>query len=137
MGVENGIETWMVFEVLAGGEETAEESLSDHIESIRELDGVEITEEDFEDVEEVEDPHPSLDKGYSQICEVECTVESFPQLIKLVMNYGPTMIEINGPESIELGLREAQDSLNLVSEMMQKFLKAGAGGMMISNENEE
>ncbi|MDY6788968.1 MAG: hypothetical protein SVV03_03305 [Candidatus Nanohaloarchaea archaeon] len=137
MPTENGIDTWMVFEVLAGGKETAEESLEKHVESIKNLESVEVSEADFEGVEEVENPHPSLDKGYSQICELECNVEDFPTLINLVMNYGPTIIEIHGPDKIELDLREAQDSLNLVSEMMQKFLQAGAGGMMISRSSEE
>jgi len=136
MSVENAIETWMIFEVLAAEEDAAVESLEDHVNQLASMDTIEITSKEFDSVEEVDDPHPSLDTGYSQVCEIEADVDGFPNLIKIVMNYGPTLIEINGPESIELDLNEMQDSLNLVAEMMQKFLKSGAGGMMISRPEE-
>ncbi|MDY6770985.1 MAG: hypothetical protein SV186_03450 [Candidatus Nanohaloarchaea archaeon] len=135
--MSDGIDTWMIFEVLAKQEDAAVESLRDHVDKMKEMETVEITSEDFEDVEKVEDPHPALDKGYSQVCEVEATVDDFPTLVELVMNYGPTMIEVQGPEEITLDLGEAQDALNLVAEMMQKFLQSGAGGMMISRDSEQ
>lgn len=131
------IQTWMIFEVLAKTEDAAVESLRDHIDKLDSMEAVELTKEDFEDVEEVEDPHPSLDTGYSQVCEIECDVEDFATLIEIIMNYGPTMIEVRGPEEIRLDLGEAQDALNLVAEMMQKFLQSGAGGMMISRDSQQ
>lgn len=132
-----GIQTWMVFEVLAGQRDTAEESLASHIEKLEELDAVSIDSKDFDELKEVDDPHPSLETGYSQVCEVECTVDEFSSLIEIVMNYGPTMIDILGPDEITLDLTEAQESMNLVAEMMQKFLQAGAGGMMISSPEDQ
>ncbi len=135
--MEDGIEAWMVFEVLAGDEDTAVQSLEEHVEKLGSLDTVEVTETDFDEVQETDNPHPALQKGYSQVCEVRCRVDDFASLIKLVLNYGPTMIEVEGPEGIELDLQEMQESLNLVAEMMHKFLKAGAGGMMISGAEEE
>jgi len=128
------IDVWMIFEVLAAEEKVAENSLGDHVEKLGDQDGVEITETDFDEVNEVENPHPSLQKGYSQVCEVRCSVKSFSELVKIVLNFGPTMIEVEGPDKIEMNLSEMQDSLNLVAEMMHKFLKAGAGGMMISGD---
>lgn len=134
---DTGIQTWMVFEVLAGQRDTAEESLADHIEKLDDLETVTVESTDFDDIKEVDDPHPSLETGYSQVCEVECTVDEFSSLIEIVMNYGPTMIDVLGPDEITLDLPQAQESLNLVAEMMQKFLQAGAGGMMISRPEEE
>ncbi len=128
------INVWMIFEVLASNKDTAESSLKKHVEKIRNEKNVEITEESFDEVKEVEEPHPSLDKGFSQVCEVRCDVKTFSELVKLVLNYGPTMIEVESPEKIEMKMSELQDSLNLVTEMMHKFLKAGAGGMMISGD---
>ncbi len=126
------IDTWMIFEVLAAKKDTAEESLKEHVEKIENEEGVEEIEKDFDEVKEVENPHPKLEKGFSQVLEMRCKVKNFSELVKIVLNYGPTMIEIEGPEKIEMNMREMQDSLNLVAEMMHKFLKAGAGGMMIS-----
>lgn len=133
MSFDDGIETWMIFEVLGGQREATVKSLADHIEKLGSQGSVEITEQDFDDVEEVENPHPAIETGYSQVCELRCRVRDFPALIQIVLNYGPTMVEIEGPERIELDLGEARESLNLVAEMMQKFLQSGAGGMMISN----
>lgn len=128
------IETWMVFEVLAKQEDAAVDSLEQHVEKIRDEEGVTVTSAEFEEVEEVENPHPSIDVGYSQIVEVEAEAEDFPTLIQIVMNFGPTMIEVKGPDELTMDLAETQESLNLVAEMMQKFLQSGAGGMMISRE---
>lgn len=128
------IETWMVFEVLAKKEDAAVDSLKQHVQKIRDEEGVNVTSAEFEEVEEVENPHPSIDVGYSQIVEVEAEADDFPTLIQIVMNFGPTMIEVKGPDEITLDLAETQESLNLVAEMMQKFLQSGAGGMMISRE---
>ena len=128
------IDVWMIFEVLAAEEEVAGNSLEQHVEKLGNQKGVEVEETDFDDVKEVENPHPSLQKGYSQVCEVRCSVESFSELVKIVLNFGPTMIEVEGPDKIEMNLSEMQNSLNLVAEMMHKFLKAGAGGMMISGD---
>lgn len=132
MGEE--IDVWMIFEVLAAEEKVTESSLESHVEKLGNEEGVEITETDFDDVKEVENPHPSLDKGYSQVCEVRCSADDFGTLVKIVLNFGPTMIEVEGPDKIEMNLSEMQDSLNLVAEMMHKFLQAGAGGMMISGD---
>jgi hypothetical protein len=137
MTVTDGIEAWMVFEALGGQRDTTVNALEDHVGKLETMDSVEITEKTFDDVEEVEDPHPALDTGFSQVCEVRCRVTTFSKLIEIVLNYGPSMIEIEGPENIELDLNEARESLNLVAEMMQKFLQSGAGGMMISDPDEE
>lgn len=131
------IQTWMVFEVLAGQRDTAEESLQSHVEKLGDRDDLTIESADFDDIKEVDNPHEALDTGYSQVCEVECTVDTFSALIEIVMNYGPTMIDILGPDEITLDLTEAQESMNLVAEMMQKFLQAGAGGMMISRPEDQ
>ncbi len=128
------IDTWMIFEVLASRKGVAEKSLKEHVEKIEKEKSVDSLEKEFDEIKEVEDPHPSIKKGFSQICEIRCKVESFSELVKIVLNYGPTMIEIEGPEKIEMDMGEMQDSLNLVAEMMHKFLKAGAGGMMISGK---
>ncbi|MCJ7450273.1 MAG: hypothetical protein MUP58_00875 [Candidatus Nanohaloarchaeota archaeon QJJ-9] len=137
MSFENGIDTWMVFEVLAKEEEAASDSLESHVEGLGALESVEIDDKDFDEVKEVENPHPSIEKGFSQVCEVRCSIDSFPSLIEIVMNYGPTMIEVEGPDKLELDLSETQEAANLVAEMMQKFMNAGIGGMMVAGPDKK
>lgn len=138
MPEDKEIKVWMIFEVLATEEDTAEESLNRHIENIESLNGVEVLEKEFEPTEEIEKPREDIDKGYSKICETEIRVKDFDLLIQLILNYGPTMVEIMEPEKLELKMNQIQDVINTVANIMHRYLQSGMGGVIISgNENKE
>lgn len=126
------LKVWMIFEVLATDKDTAENSLNEHVERLGGLNGVEILETDFDDTQEVEKPHPEVDKGYSKVCEIEAEIETLELLVEVILNFGPTMIEVLEPDRIELEMDELQDALNSVASMMQKYLQSGVGGVIIS-----
>ena len=128
------IDVWMVFQVVAATKDAAEDSLNQHVEKIGNESCVSEFEPEMDAVEEVENPHEALDKGYSKVCEIEMTVSSFSELIELVINYGPTSVDVLGPDEITMDLGEVRNSMNAVAQMMHQFLQAGAGGMMISRE---
>lgn len=131
------IKLWMVFEAVAPDRESVEDSLQDHVEMLSTDDGVEITEKEFDDIEEMEDPHPGLEKGYSQVCELRTEISDFSTVIQTVINYGPTYVQVEGPESFELSLKDAQNSLQQVVDTMHQYANSGAGGMLISRASEE
>lgn len=131
------IDVWMVFHVVAATEDAAEESLDDHIEQLEGERGVISMSAEMEDAQKVDDPHPQLDEGFSKVCEVELSVKAFSDLIDIVINYGPTSVDVKGPDSREMPIGEMRDSLNSVAQMMHQFLQAGAGGMMISRPGDE
>lgn len=126
------LEVWMVFHVIAATEDGAEESLEQHLDALSSERTVTEFTADVDEVEEVDKPHPSLETGYSQVAEVEMTVTGFADLVELVINYGPTSVDVQAPESIEMDLGEVRDAMNAVAQLMHQFLQSGAGGMMVS-----
>lgn len=129
---EGELRVWMIFEVLAATKETAQESLKDHAEKLSE-ENVEITKEEFETVQEVEKPHPEIDKGYSKVYELEMVVKSLPELIEIIISYGPTMVDLLEPEELNLGLKDLQESLNSVTQLIHNYAQSGIGGVVISS----
>ncbi len=133
--MDEPLEVWMVFHVIAATEDAAVASLSDHIDQIRGESTVRTLDATMEDVEHVDQPHPDLDEGFSQVCEVDMEVDSFADLVNIVLNYGPTSVDIKAPDRVTMDMAEARDALNSMAQMMHQFLQSGAGGMMISRSD--
>ncbi|MFB6076769.1 MAG: hypothetical protein ABEK12_01410 [Candidatus Nanohaloarchaea archaeon] len=123
------LEVWMVFHVVAATEEAAAESLQDHVDQLEDEGSVTEFSVEMEEVEAVDNPHPQLEEGYSKVA-------GFSDLVELVVNYGPTSVDVTAPEHVEMDVGEIRDALNSVAQMMHQFLQSGAGGMMISRPAE-
>ena len=126
----------MVFEALSPREQDVEDSLNDHLDKLRSEDDLEITKIEKEEVEKMEDPHEDLDEVFSQVVEVEADVENFTRSIKTVVNYGPTYVQIEGPESFEMDISDMQNSLQEVANTMQQYAQMGLGGVLLSRPEE-
>lgn len=131
------LNVWMIFQVVAGTEDAARESLDEHIKKLEDERAVSNMESQMEGIEEVDKPHPQIEEGYSRICEVEMDVRTFSELVEIVINYGPTSVDVKSPEEVTMNVKEMRDSLNSVAQMMHRFLQAGVGGMMISRPKED
>lgn len=132
-----GIELWMVFEAVAPSRDELEESLDDHIEKMESEKGLEITESEIEETEEVENPHPGLEKGFSQVAEVRAEADTFTRAVKTVINYGPTYVQIEGPDKFEMDLSDMQNSLQEVADTVHQYAQMGIGGVLVSNPQED
>lgn len=132
-----GIKLWMVFEAVAADKEAVEGSLQDHVEKLGSENEVEITEKETEEVSKVQNPHPDLEEGYSQVSEIRADVDSFSKAINLVLHYGPTYVQIEGPDTYEMDLKESQESLQKVANTMQQYAQKGLGGVLVSKSAEE
>ena len=128
---------WMVFEAVSPHEEAVKDSLQEHVELLKSEEGVEVLEAEFDEIDEMENPHPGLEKGYSQVCEVRVELESFAKAFQLAINYGPTYIQIEEPEKIEMSMKEGQDALQSVLDTVHQYANSGAGGMLISRASDE
>ena len=128
-----GIELWMVFEAVAPTKDDLEDSLDDHIEKMKSEKELTITEYEIEESEEVENPHPGLEKGFSQVAEVRAETDNYTRAVKTVINYGPTYVQVEGPNSFEMDLSDTQESLQEVANMMHKYAQMGVGGVLVSN----
>lgn len=126
----------MVFEAVGPSKEGVVSSLENHIENIESEDEIEITELEKDEAEEIENPHESLEKGYSQVIEMRADFETFQKVVEAVINYGPTYVQMEGPDKYELDLRESQDTLQSVANTMHQYAQMGAGGVLISKSTE-
>jgi hypothetical protein len=133
----SGIKLWMVFEAVGPSEEDVEGSLDDHLEKLRSEEDLEIVEANVEEIDKVEDPHPGLEEGFSQVAEVRADVSSFTRAVKTVINYGPTYVQIEGPEEFEMDLPDMQDSLQEVANTVHQYAQMGLGGVLVSRPEEE
>jgi hypothetical protein len=131
------VKVWMVFEAVGAKKDGVVKSLEDHVESIESEDGIEITEMEKDEATEIENPHESLEKGYSQVIEMRADFNDFQKVVETVINYGPTYVQMEGPDKYELELRESQDVLQSVANTMHQYAQMGAGGVLISKGTEE
>lgn len=126
------VKLWMVFEAVAATEEGVEGSLSDHLEKLENEPDVEIVESTIDEVEKVENPHPDLEEGYSQVAETIIETSSFEEAVAITVNYGPTYIQMEEPNVYDLSLKEGQETLQDVADIMRKYAEMGVGGMLVS-----
>ncbi|MFB6181166.1 MAG: hypothetical protein ABEJ93_04785 [Candidatus Nanohalobium sp.] len=132
-----GVKLWMAFEAVAPNKEAVEGSLEEHVETLESEEEVEILEKETDEVSKVENPHPDLEEGYSQISEVRAEIDSFPKAISIVLNYGPTYVQLEGPDEYTLDLKEGQESLQKVANIMQQYAQKGLGGVLVSKSVDE
>lgn len=126
----------MVFEAVAPDRESLEDSLNQHVEMMESEDDIEIIESETDETSEVDNPHPGLEKGFSQVTELRVEVDGFDRAIQTVINYGPTYVQIEAPDRYEMNLREAQDALQNVANTMHQYAQMGPGGVLISRSND-
>lgn len=126
------LKLWMIFEAVAASEDAVKGSLEDHIEKLSNEPEAEVVEETVEEIEKVENPHESLDEGFSQVAEVVVEASSFEEAIALVINYGPTYIQLESPDHYEMSLKEGHETLQNVADIMRRYAEMGVGGMLVS-----
>jgi hypothetical protein len=131
------INMWMVFEAVGPSREDVEGSLEDHIEKMKSEEGLELTEQNIEEIEKVQNPHPGLEEGFSQVAEIRADASKYTRAVKTVINYGPTYVQIDGPEKFEMDLPDMQESLQEVANTVHQYAQTGLGGVLVSNPEEE
>jgi len=129
---EGWIKTWMMIEAMAISPDAAKSALDKHVEKMEREEGTLLYNKTFGDVKRVEEPLPNVAVGYSYVVEFEFLVSDYDRLLTIVMNYGPSSVEILEPGEIKMTLDQAQGALNSISAMMHKFASQ-AGGVIISS----
>jgi hypothetical protein len=130
---EGWIKSTMIIEVLAINREATESALRKHVDKMVEEEDTMILGREFHEVQEVSKPLPNVEKAYSQIVDVDVLTRNFDQLVRLVVSYAPSSIEILEPEKLSIDMGEAQGILNSIAEIIHKFAAAGLGGVMVSS----
>jgi len=129
---EGWIRTAMMVEAMAISKDAVENALKKHVEKLEKEKCLLVYRKDFQDTSEVEKPLPNIPKGFSQVVELEAVAENFDRLVYIVLNYAPSSIEILEPESMKVGIGEAQGILNTIATIIHRFAASGGGGMIVS-----
>jgi len=131
--VKNGwIRVGMMIEALAVSKEAAESAMKKHVQKMEKEDGMIIYKKEFREISEVKTPFPNIEKGYSQVVDLELVAESFDKLVYIVLNYGPSAIEILEPKNITMDFGEAQGILNSLASLVHTYAAMGVGGILVS-----
>ncbi|MFH1236780.1 MAG: hypothetical protein V1648_00030 [Candidatus Aenigmatarchaeota archaeon] len=131
--LKNGwIKVGFMIEAMAISKTAVESALKKHVEKMEKEKGVIIIRKEFKPTADVKKPLPNIEKGYSQIVDVELVAESFDKLIYMSMNYGPSAIEILEPNKITMDFGEAQGILNSIASVMHTFAAMRGGGVLVS-----
>lgn len=130
------IKVWLLFDTQAIDKRSLQELLKALAERIKATEAVKLVEENFSDVKKVDavDQYQArgIKKAFSQVYECVYLVKDFETLVHLVINFGPSSLEILGPNNIKLDGRQMQNVLITIAEMMHRFALAGRGGVMIT-----
>jgi len=122
----------MMMEAMAISKEAVESALKKHTERMEKEKCLLIYKKDFQETREVEKPLPDIPKGFSQVVDIEAVAENFDRLVYIVLNYGPSSIEILEPDKVEIDIGQAQGILATIATMIHRFAASGGGGMIVS-----
>ena len=129
------LKVWTLFEVQSNSRDATKGALKKHTSAIKKNYGINIIEENTTNIEEIEAGPEfkarNINTLFSQVCEITFMINSYEKLTEMIIMYGPTAVEILAPEKITLDMREAQNSLVLIADMMHKFASQGIGGIVI------
>ncbi len=131
---EGWIKSGMMIEVLAGSEDAAKKGLENHIKKMDREDNTIIYKMDYKEIAKVEKPVPNVKEAYSYVVDLELLTNTYEKLFYLVLNYGPSSVEILEPKKIFMDVGEAQGILNSVSEILHNFAARMVGGIHIREE---
>jgi hypothetical protein len=127
---EGWLKVWMMFEVLAINEKVTKESLESLINKLDKDIRIKMYKKEFGEIKRVEKPLPNIECGYSLICEIELVSKKFDDLVKIVIEYGPSAIEVLEPSKLNINAGEAQEILTSISQLIHNFAAAGIGGIV-------
>ena len=122
---------WAGFEAMAVKEETATSGLADLLDKLDSDQRVKIYKKEFSDVQKVGKVVEAFDEAYSQTVKVEFVVKNLDDLVEVVIEYGPSGMEVLEPKEIKLTNADAQAVLNRVGALMHSYAAAGLGGAVL------
>jgi len=127
---EGWLKTWMMFEVLAINENVTRESLESLISKLEKDSKIKVYKKEFGEIKKVEKPLPNIEFGYSLTCEIESITKRFDDLVQIVIEYGPSAVEVLEPSKLNISAGEAQAILTSISQLIHNFAATGVGGIV-------
>ena len=124
-------DVWLAFEGLAIKPEVVKSALEGLTQRLDTDEKVKLYHKEFLEAKKIEKPLKGIEEAWSQVANVKIISKSFANLIQMIIEYGPSSIEVVSPSKSELPVSDAQDILNNVAGMMHRFAAAGVGGAVV------
>ena len=129
---ENWFEVLFAIEALGVTEEVVVDSLKKHVEKLSHVKDVFVYDRQFTYAQNVKNPLQNVPEAYSQVVNVKFFVKDIATLINVVLTYGPSSVEILGPNKKEVSASELQNVANGLAGVVHMFAAAGIGGIVIT-----
>ncbi len=126
------IESSMFIEAIAVKQEVVESSLEEHINKMRSIRDIFVYHTEFKESLKVEKPFKDIDEAYSMIAEIKLFAKDLFSLMTVIVLYGPSSVEVLGPNNLNVNIDEVQQIANSVADLIHQFAAAGAGGIILS-----
>ncbi len=134
---EGWIESWLAIEALAVNEEILNTALEEHIKKLANTPNIYVYETKYHDSKYVEKPTKNIPNGYSKVAELKLFAKDLFSIINIVLLYGPSSVEILGPDKIQLKIGDIQNITNILAALVHEFAAAGVGGIIINAEKKK
>ena len=128
---EGWFDVWMAFEGLAVKPEVIKTALESLTQRLEEDPKCKVYSKEFLEPVKVEKPIKGIEEAWSEVANIKIVSKNFTDLIQIVIEYGPSSIEVISPPKKEIPISEVQDSLNNVAGMMHRYAAAGVGGAVV------
>jgi len=134
---EGWIRAWLAFQVLAVNQDVTDKSLEELLKRLENDGRVKIYKKQLSDIKEVEKPLKNVEKGYSRTADIELIVKNLDDMVQIVIEFGPSAIEILEPKNLKVDLPQAQSILNIIAQVMHQFAAAGIGGVVFIRPDQQ
>ena len=131
---EKWFEVLFSVEALGVTEDVVKNSLEKHIEKLSHIKELVVYEKKFSEIKHVKNPIQGVESAYSYFVNVRFFAKTMSTLLNVVLIYGPSSVEVLGPNKKEIDMSEAQDICNVLAGMVHQFAAAGIGGIVITPE---
>jgi len=108
------IKARMIIEILGFPAEALKKTLAKIVEEIK-------TRVDVTDEEHAEPKPAGQGKILSSFVELEFTAPDFEKFMGIMIDFGPTNVEILEPQKMEIGINEMQNSFNDLLQRLQEL----------------
>jgi hypothetical protein len=134
---DNWYDVFFAIEALGMTEEIVSSSLRRHAEKLSHVKDLFVYEQEFTSIDKIRNPMKNVEEAYAQIVKIKFFVKDLATLLRVVLTYGPSSVEIMGPRKKDIDMGEIQDISNILAGLVHQFAAAGAGGIIITPEEKK
>lgn len=116
---EHQIQARFIVEAQGKPANAVENTLKKHVERMRMMKDIEVTDVQWEDTEEVEGL-------FSSLADVGIRASGFESFFAALLGFAPTAVVLENPDKLEVGLRELQNATNDIVQLFHALAQANA-----------